>query len=159
MAVGKMSSIGQNVVEGLIKERGQSHNNLWMKIPARDGEKYTDRDVCVGTIKRTGGCISSLCSLGLWPILGQELGRSSVQDIADGLLKLAEAGFEDRNWTCEIAWSCPACKFDIGGAIKQKVDQVQQNLNGICLRCLKMAEAGSEDCDFMVKCSKHDVEL
>lgn len=124
MAVGKMSPIGQNVVESLIKERGQSHHNLWMKIPARDGEKYTNRDVCVGTIKRTGGCTSSLCSLGQWPILGQDLGRSSVQDIADRLLKLAEEGFSDGNWTCDVPWSCPACKFDIGGAIKQKVDQV-----------------------------------
>jgi hypothetical protein len=162
MAMGKVSPIGQNVVESLIKERSQPHNpnhNPWTKIPARDGEKYTDRYVCVGTLKRTGGCISSLYSIGLWPISGQELGRSSVQDIADRLLKIAEAGFQAVNWTCEIPWSCPACKFDIGGAIKQKVDQVQQNLNGICLRCLKMAEAGSEDCDFMFKCSKHNVEL
>ena len=157
--MGKMSPIGQNVVESLIKERSQPNNKLGPKVPARDGEKYTDRYVCAGTIKRTGGCISSLCNIGLWPISGQELGRSSVQDIADGLLKLAEAGFSNGIWTCEIPWSCPACKFDIGGAIKRKVDQVQQNLNGICLRCLKMAEAGSEDCDFMVKCSKHDVEL
>lgn len=169
--MGEMSPIGQNVVESLIKESSQSHNNphnnpynnrynkLWSKIPARDGENYTDRYVCAGTIKRTGGCISSLYSMGLWPISGQELGRSSVQDIADRLLKLTEAGFKDGNWTCEIYSTCPACTFDIGGAIKQKVDRVQQNLNGVCLKCLKMAEAGSEDCDFMVKCSKHDVDL
>jgi hypothetical protein len=158
MAMGKMSPIGQNVVESLIKERCESYNDSWT-IPARDSEKYTDRYVCGGTIKRTGGCISSLCSIGLWPISGQELGRSSVQDVADRLLKLAEAGFKNRKWKCDAPGSCPACKFDIGGAIKQKVDQVQQNIIGICLRCLKMAEAGSEDCDLMVKCSKHEFEL
>lgn len=157
--MGKMSSIGQNVVESLIKERSQSRNIPWAKILVRDGEKYTDRYECTGTIKRTGGCISSLCNMGLWPISGQELGRSSVQDIADRLLRLAEAGLNDGDRTCEFSKSCPACKFDIGGAIKQKVNQVQQNLIGICLRCLKMAEADSEDCDLMVKCLKHDVEL
>jgi len=157
--MGEMSPIGLNVVESLIKEKSESYNNSWAKIPARDGKKYTDRQVCVGTIKRTGGCISSLYSIGLWPISGQELGRSSVQDIADRLLKLAEAGFKDRKWMCDYASSCPACKFDIGRAIKQKVDQVQQNIKGICLRCLEMAETGPGGCDLMVKCSKHDVEL
>jgi hypothetical protein len=157
--MGEMSPIGQNVVESLIKENSESHNNPWAKILARDGQKYTDRQVCVGTIKRTGGCISSLYSIGLWPISGQELGRFSVQDIADRLLKLAEAGFGDRGWICGYASGCPACKFDIGRAIEQKVDQVQQNIKGICLRCLKMAEAGPGDCDLMVKCSRHDLEL
>jgi hypothetical protein len=155
----KMSSIGQNVVESLIKERSQSCYIPWAKILVRDGEKYTDQYVCAGTIKRTGGCISSLCSMGLWPISGQELGRSSVLDIAGRLLRLAEAGLNDGDRTCELSKSCPSCKFDIGGAIKQKVNQVQQNLIGICLMCLKMAEADSEDCDLMVKCLKHDVEL
>jgi hypothetical protein len=159
MAMGEVSPIGQKVVESLIKEKSESYNNPWAKIPTRDGQKYTDRQVCIGTIKRTGGCISSLYSIGLWPISGQELDRSSVQDIAERLLKLAEAGFKNRSWTCDYASNCPACKFDIGHAIKQQVDQVQQNIKGICLRCLKMAEAGPGDCDLMVKCSKHDVEL
>jgi hypothetical protein len=159
MAIGEMSPIGQDIVQSLIKEKSEYYSDPWAKVLTRDGKNYTDRQVCAGTIKRTGGCISSLCSIGLWPISGQELGRSSVQDIADRLLKFAEVGFKDWSWTCDYASVCPVCKFDIGRAIKQKVDQVQQNIKGICLRCLKRAEAGPGDCDLMVKCSKHDVEL
>ena len=157
--MGELSPIGQNVVESLLKEESGSYRSSWMNIPAHDGEKCKDRQVCVGTIKRTGGCISSLYSIGLWPISGQELGRSSVQDIADRLLKLVEAEFNDRSWACECASICSACTFDIGRVIKRKVNKVQQNVKGICLRCVKMAEAGLGDCDLMVKCSKHDIEL
>jgi hypothetical protein len=158
MAMGEMSPIGQSVVESLVKEKSEFRDH-WAKIPAHDGKKYTDQRVCVGTLQRTGGWVSSLCSIGIWPLSGEELGRSSVQDIVDRLLKLAEAGFNSRDWVCRCASNCPACNFDIGLAIKQKVDQVQQNVKGICLRCLKMGEVGSRDCDLMVKCSKHDVEL
>ena len=158
MAVGKLSPIGPNVVEGLLKKKGSSSTKRsFRKIPARDGEKYTHREVCKGTILRTGVCISSLCSMGLWPKSRAELSRFSVQDIADGLLKLAGAGLEGEDWRDEC--NCRRCKFDISGAIRQQVDQVQKSINGICLRCLKMAEAGSEDCNLMVKCSKHEVEL
>jgi hypothetical protein len=159
MAMGELSPIGQNVVESLIPKKSGSYDSSWMEIPAHDGKKCKDRQVCVGIIKRTGGCISSFYSIGLWPISGQELGRASVQDIADRLLKLVEAEFNGRRWTCENASICSACTFDIGRVIKQKVDKVQKNVKGICLRCVKMAEAGPGDCDLMVKCSKHDVEL
>ena len=114
--MGKLSPIGLNVVEVLLKKKGSSSTKRsFQKIPARDGGKYTHREVCKGTILRTGGCISSLCSMGLWPKSRAELSRFSVQDIAVGLLKLAEAGLEGEDWRCER--NCSTCTFDISGTM------------------------------------------